>query len=174
MPELKTLSGVYDAGVLLAVHGERGDAREWVDVDNLCEYAARSGDLLLLKRARALDPPAPWSWFTCGFAAERGRLAVLQWMHAQEPQWLQDAFICACAAAAFNGHVHVTKWLHSLPGGCGCGMSKLFSVCEGPNGAASKANRRWHVHALLCVIALMAAHSGVVWFAGIECVVASV
>jgi hypothetical protein len=64
----------------------------------LCEAAARSGKLEVLKWLRAGG--CPWDTYTCCGAARSGHLEVLQWARANGCPWDEDT----CSAAAEGGH----------------------------------------------------------------------
>jgi len=53
-----------------------------------------NGYLDVLQWLRAQDPPCPWDFRVCYYAAETGHLDVLQWIRAQDPpcDWNEDVF----------------------------------------------------------------------------------
>ena len=52
---------------------------------NDCSYAARYGNLVVLKWLRAQDPPCPWDADACAGAAINGNLDVLKMAEISEP-----------------------------------------------------------------------------------------
>ena len=64
----------------------------------------RGGHLDVLKWLRDQDPPCPWDWETCAWAAEGGHLDVLKWARSQDPPCPQDL------PCPWN---EVLKWLRS-------------------------------------------------------------
>ena len=70
--------------------------------------AARGGHLEALKFLRGLDPPCPWSSYTCCLAAKGGHLDVLKWCRSQKPPCRWSSGMCATAAE--RGHLDVLKW----------------------------------------------------------------
>ena len=73
--------------------------------------AARGGHLEALKFLRGLDPPCPWSSYTCCLAAKGGHLDVLKWCRSQNPPCRWSSGMCATAAE--RGHLDVLKWCRS-------------------------------------------------------------
>ena len=82
------------------LEGEALNEFKW----GICEYAASSGCLSVLKWARTAG--FEWTWRTCAMAAENGHLEVLQWARAQGCPWDADT----CAVAARSGHLAVLQW----------------------------------------------------------------
>ena len=83
----------------------------------LMELTVKHGCLHSMKVLRAQDPPCPWDWRTCGYAAGGGRLDVLQWARSQDPPWCPwDEWTCRCAAR--GGHLHVLQWARSQDPPC--------------------------------------------------------
>lgn len=108
--------------------------------ENICDSAARHGQLGMLRYLRSLDPPCDWGADTCSQAALGGHFEVILWLRSQEPpcewgsrttayaahgghfsllQWLcaQEPpcplTSAACSHAAGAGHLDVLKWLRS-------------------------------------------------------------
>jgi hypothetical protein len=79
-----------------------------------CEWAARCGQLRMLKHLRAMDPPCPWNALVCAAAAAQGHLPLLRWVHEQACPW--DAR--TCALAALNGHLDILKYARAQPVHC--------------------------------------------------------
>jgi len=66
----------------------------------LCSDAALSGNLDILKWARAQIPPCDWDAAVCQDAAFQGRTEVLKWARSQEPpcEWNDGTMVCVNAA----------------------------------------------------------------------------
>jgi hypothetical protein len=73
----------------------------------VCNVAARQGDLQALKEARARG--FPWSFGTCLLAAERGHFEVLRWARENGAPWHEGV----CTAAARNDDLEMLKWLRA-------------------------------------------------------------
>ena len=113
--------------------------------EDVCECAAASGNLAMLRYLRSLDPPVPWNREVCFEAAASGNSSMLQWARAQDPPCPWDAgrsaqaaargdlhmLGCMCAqdppcplgsgcirAAAFKGQREALKWLRSRQPPC--------------------------------------------------------
>ena len=69
-----------------------------------CAMAARSGDVRLLKWARANG--YPWGEDVCSFAASSGHVEVLQWARANGCPWDERT----CQSAAHNGRLEALQW----------------------------------------------------------------
>jgi hypothetical protein len=73
----------------------------------LCAEAAKSGQLALLKWARANG--CQWDEFTCAYGALGGHLEVLKWLRANGCPWGEKT----CSYAAEGGHLQVLQWAHA-------------------------------------------------------------
>jgi hypothetical protein len=83
-------------------HWERGNC-PWDKYT--CSYAARGGQLEVLKWLREDD--CPWDKYTCSAAADGGHLEILQWARENGCPWNE----WTCAYAAEGGHLETLKWL---------------------------------------------------------------
>jgi len=81
---------------------------------NRCTYAAKHGNLELLKKYR--KEGHRWNWMVCAFAAERGDIAMLQWARAQEPPCPWSSAVCI--AAAQNGNMKMLQWARAQEPPC--------------------------------------------------------
>jgi len=70
----------------------------------LCEAAARSGKLEVLKWLRAGG--CPWDTYTCCGAARSGHLEVLQWARENVCPWDEKT----CCSAALGGNLDLLQW----------------------------------------------------------------
>lgn len=73
--------------------------------EDTCKCAAENGDLDVLKWLR--ENGCPWNSLTCRSAAENGHLEVLKWACLNGCEW--DVHICNHAAN--NGHLEILKWI---------------------------------------------------------------
>ena len=80
--------------------------------EHICNYAARMGNLELLKLARKQNPPRPWNIITCTNAAENGHLDILIWMREQDPPCPLNEW--ACSYAAKNGYIDIVWYLYNI------------------------------------------------------------
>lgn len=78
---------------------------------NTSTEAARGGHLQVLRWIRAQEPPCPWDSETSATAAAEGHLPVLQWLNSQEPPCPRDSK--TCSSAARSGHLKVLQWLRA-------------------------------------------------------------
>ncbi|RLN21123.1 hypothetical protein BBJ28_00001596 [Nothophytophthora sp. Chile5] len=137
---------VYNLGA--AVKAVHLDIVRWLQQNAHCECkgsakddAAKSGDLEMVQFLQEHFPRAMPSAFQTNWAAERGHLAVIQWLHdnhmvhplgctayamnraasnghLEMVQWLHEHRKEGCTTGAMNaaaefGHLHIVKWLHS-------------------------------------------------------------
>jgi len=75
----------------------RGDVREEIRVEitvmpgwdeRVCLYAAKHGNLDMLRWARAQNPPCPWDIRTCGYAEKNGHRECYEWARENgAPTW---------------------------------------------------------------------------------------
>ena len=94
--------------------------------ERTCGFAANGGRLEVLQWLRAKG--CPWgTWVSCG-AAFGGQLEVLQWMRAQYPPcpWNSDV----CSFAALGGHLEVLRWARSQ----GCSWDERVPTAAAKNG----------------------------------------
>jgi len=71
---------------------------------------------VVLRWLREQVPPCPWDEDTCSWAADVGRIDVLQFARAQSPPcpWNEEA----CASAASGGDLEVLRWLREQTPPC--------------------------------------------------------
>jgi hypothetical protein len=84
-----------------------------------CAYAAKGGHLEVLKYLKEQDCPWNDEW-TCSYAAKGGHLEVLKWLKEQKYIFTQ----LACSYAAKGGHLEILKWLREQ--GCPLGKYTCF------------------------------------------------
>lgn len=86
---------------------------------NICDIAARKGDLKLLLWTRERK----YYWNECTYlgAACNGHLEVIKWLREQGCPW--DEW--TCSRAAVGGHLEVLQWAHE--NGCPCSNATLQS-----------------------------------------------
>ncbi len=73
----------------------------------VCECAAKGGQLEVLQWARVNS--CPWDWATCAWAARGGHMYVLQWAIENGCPW--DWFECMSGAIEFE-HLDMQAWLN--------------------------------------------------------------
>lgn len=71
-------------------------------------YAAKHGNLELLKWTQSQNPPGVLSENTSMIAAAGGHVNILQWLHAHGCPWNQDVMYVAAA----GGHMSVFEWVN--------------------------------------------------------------
>ena len=98
-----------------------------------CSWAASRGCFEALKFLRGLDPPCPWSAFTCLMASDGAHLDVLKWLRAQNPPCPWDRRTCANANAVLGGRLEVLKWARSQDPPCPWSRSKCRSYAYSKN-----------------------------------------
>lgn len=81
----------------------------YLPLHNVCDYAARTGNLEILKWARNGENKFPWNSWTTARAAQYGQLEVLKWLRSGEDKCPWDE--ATCAIAAEKGHLEILKWL---------------------------------------------------------------
>ena len=81
-----------------------------------CREAAERGSLAVLEWLRSQDPPCPWDEWTCTRAAGYGHLEILQWLRSQDQPCPWDETTCANAAG--GGHLIILQWLRSQDPPC--------------------------------------------------------
>ena len=96
-----------------------------------CSWAASRGCFEALKFLRGLDPPCPWSAFTCLMASDGAHLDVLKWLRAQNPPCPWDRR--TCANAVLGGRLEVLKWARSQDPPCPWSRSKCRSYAYSKN-----------------------------------------
>lgn len=77
---------------------------EWLTSGRLGVYAARNGNIEVLKWAR--ENGMPWTIWTCAAAAKGGHLEALQWLRAKGCPWGN----VACDWVANGRQLHVMNW----------------------------------------------------------------
>lgn len=83
---------------------EEIDINDTIYPSQLCQLAARNGDIPILQYLRSVD--CYWDYRTCSSAAKHGQLATLKWANENGCPWTADT----CARAAENGHIDIVKW----------------------------------------------------------------
>jgi hypothetical protein len=80
-------------------------------LNGLCIWAAENGRLDVLQWARANG--CPWNEWACACAAENGHLHVLEWLREHRCPW--DRWTCGYAAR--GGHLNILQWArkHGCP-----------------------------------------------------------
>ena len=80
------------------------------------------GHIEALQLAR--DRGCSWNAHACMLAAKHGHLAIMQWVHTQDPScsWTSDT----CSAAAMGGHLESLQWLRAQVPPCPWDSSTLF------------------------------------------------
>ena len=73
----------------------------------LCNYAAMRGSLPALQYLHSVH--CPWDEYTCRCAAENGHLEILQYAHDNGCPWDTST----CEYAAKNGHLEVLQYAHN-------------------------------------------------------------
>ena len=100
---------------------QRGDLDD--DSDRLCVWAAKEGQLEILKWLREND--FPWDEKTCRLAAGGGHLEILRWAHSNGCPFDKKTR----AWAAREGHLEVLQWLRA--NGCPWNEETCESAAEG-------------------------------------------
>ncbi len=91
--------------------------------EHLCEAAARSGKLEVLKWLRAGG--CPWDTYTCCRAARSGHLEVLQWARENVCPWDEKM----CCSAALGGNLDLLQWARE--NGCPWDEDTCSAAAEG-------------------------------------------
>lgn len=100
------------AGDIGALARYRAEGGQWSA--KLCDEAAESGRLEVLRWLRSQDPPCPWGAHTCVLATWGGHLEVLEWLRAQDPPCPWDSRVCWLAS--IEGHLRILE--SAVAGGC--------------------------------------------------------
>ena len=74
--------------------------------EDTCAYAAGKGHINCLRFLH--ENGVPWDDFTCNYAAERGHLECLRYAHENGCPWDEDT----CSSAAGNGHLACISYAH--------------------------------------------------------------
>jgi hypothetical protein len=99
------------------------------DECELYQYASSTGDVMLMKCLRDLNPSYPWDDSLCAIAAEYGQLRMLRWLRCQDPPCPINLNDCI-ELAAEQKHVEVVDWLRIQTGCANC--SENNCSCENP------------------------------------------
>jgi hypothetical protein len=124
-----------------------------------CTYAADRGHLEILQFLH--QHGFPWNTIVCENAAEGGHLEVLQWLRANGCPW--DGY--TCSSAARSGHLEVLKWARSNDcpwDGWTCASAARYGHLEVLQWASAN-GCPWNVHT--CAYAALDGHLEVIQWA---------
>ena len=82
-----------------------------INMENICDIAAKCGNLESLKWALSQNPPYKLSKLTPAIAAGNNNLHIIKWLRSQDPPCPWDSKICSFAA--LNGYLHIIQWARS-------------------------------------------------------------